>query len=65
VDLLILVSNSDHRLDQNFLRNMLSQSKMMFYDIPKCTHNNSKNILEVTSIVINATTGDRLRQPTM
>jgi hypothetical protein len=52
VDLVILVSNSDQRLDQNVLRNLFSQSEMMVYGIQKCTHTRSKKILAVASIVI-------------
>jgi hypothetical protein len=47
-----LVSNSDQRLNQKVLRNLLSQSKMVIYGNPKWTHNRSKNILVVSSIVI-------------
>jgi hypothetical protein len=42
-----LVSNRDQRLDQKVLRNLLSQSKMMVYGIPKWTHTHSKKRLAV------------------
>jgi hypothetical protein len=45
-------SNSDQRLDQNVLRNLLSQSEMMVYGIPKWTHTHSNKILEVSADVI-------------
>jgi hypothetical protein len=44
VDLVSLVSNNDQRLDQNLLRNILSQFDMMFYGILKCAHTRPKNI---------------------
>jgi hypothetical protein len=52
VDFVSLVSNSDQRLDQNVLRNLLSRSEIMVYGIPKWTHTRSKKSLEVYSIVI-------------
>jgi hypothetical protein len=52
VDLLSLVFNSDWRLDQNVIRNMLSRSNTMVYGISKCTHTHSKKSLAVASIVI-------------
>jgi hypothetical protein len=52
MDLVSLVSNSDHRLDQDVLRNRLSQSEMMVCGILKCTHTHLKKILAVASVVI-------------
>jgi hypothetical protein len=52
VDLVSLVSSSDQRLDQNQLRNRLSQSKIMVCGIPKCTHTRSKKSLAVASAVM-------------
>jgi hypothetical protein len=52
VDLVSLVSNSDHRLDQNVLRNLLSQSEMMVCGIPKWTHTHSKKSLKVSTTMI-------------
>ena len=52
MDLVSLVSNIDQRLDQNVLRNLLSQYKMIDCGIPKCTHTRSKKSLAVASIVI-------------
>ena len=52
MDLVSLVSNIDQRLDQNVLRNLLSQSDMIDCGIPKCTHNCSKKSLAVASAVI-------------
>ena len=52
VDLVSLVYNIDQRLDQNVLRNLLSQSDMIYFGIPKCTHTHSKNSLAVASAVI-------------
>jgi hypothetical protein len=52
VDLVILVSNSDQRLDQNVLRNLLSQSDMMVCGVPKWTHTHSKKSLEIYSSLI-------------
>jgi hypothetical protein len=52
VDLVSLMSNSDQRLDQNVLRNMLYRSEMMVCGIPKWTHTRSKNILAVSIAVI-------------
>jgi hypothetical protein len=52
VDLVSLVSSCDQRLNQNVLRNRLSQYEMMFCGIPKCTHTRSKKRLEVTSVVM-------------
>jgi hypothetical protein len=52
VDFVSLVSNSDQRLDQNVLRNLLSRSEMMVCGIPKWTHTRSKKILVVSAIVI-------------
>ena len=50
--MLSLVSNIDQRLDQNVLRDLLSQYDMIDYGIPKCTHTHSKKSLAVASIVI-------------
>jgi hypothetical protein len=47
-----LVSSIDQRLDQNVLRNLLSQSEMIDCGIPKCTHTHSKKSLGVASAVI-------------
>jgi hypothetical protein len=52
VDLMRLVSNSDHRLTQNVLRNRISQSEIMVYGIPKCTYTHSKKSLVVASVVM-------------
>ena len=52
MDFVSLVSSIDHRLDQNVLRNLLSQSEIIDCGIPKCTHTRSKNILAVDSAVI-------------
>jgi hypothetical protein len=52
VDLVRLVSNSDQRLDQNVLRNLLSQSKMMVCGIQKWTHTRSKKSLAVSVTMI-------------
>jgi hypothetical protein len=52
VDLVSLVSNSDQRLDQNVLRNRLSQFGIMFCGIPKCTHTHSKKSLIVAFAVM-------------
>ena len=52
VDLVSLVSNIDQRLDKKVLRNLLSRSKMIYYEIPKCTHTRSKKILAVDSTMI-------------
>jgi hypothetical protein len=52
VDLVSLVSNSDQRLDQNVLRNMLSRSKMMVSGILKWTHTHSKKSLVVSAAVM-------------
>ena len=38
VDLVSLVSSIDQRLDQNLLRNLLSQYEIMDCGIGKCTH---------------------------
>ena len=47
-----LVSSIDHRLDQNVLRNLLSQYEMIECGIPKCTHTHSKKSLVMASVVI-------------
>jgi hypothetical protein len=52
MNLMSLVSNSDHRLDQNVLRNQLSRSKTMACEIPKCTQTRSKKSLVVASVVM-------------
>jgi hypothetical protein len=52
VDLVSLVSNNDHRLDQNILRNWPSRSKIMVCGIPKYTHTHSKKSLTVTYVVM-------------
>ena len=52
VDLVSLVSNIGQALDKNVLRNLLSQSEMIDYGIPKCTHTCSKKSLAVASAVI-------------
>jgi hypothetical protein len=36
MDLVRLVSSSDHRIDQNVLRNQMSQFETMVCGIPKC-----------------------------
>jgi hypothetical protein len=52
VDLVSLVSNINQRLDKNVLTNLFSQSEMIDYGIPKCTHSRSKKSLVVASAVI-------------
>jgi hypothetical protein len=52
VDLLILVSNSDQRLDQNVLRNLMSWSNMMVFGIQKWNYTPSKKSLAVFPAVI-------------
>jgi hypothetical protein len=52
VDLVSLVSNSDQRLNQNVLRNLLSHSKMMVCGVPKWTHTRSKKSLVVSATVM-------------
>jgi hypothetical protein len=52
MDLVSLVSSSDQRLDQNVLRNRLSQSETMVCGIPKCTQTHSKKSLAVASVVM-------------
>jgi hypothetical protein len=47
VDLVRLVFNSDRRLDQNVLRNLLYRYEVMVCGIPKWTHTCSKKILVV------------------
>jgi hypothetical protein len=47
VDLVRFVSRSDQRLDQNVLRNRLSQSMIKVCAIPKCTDTLSKKSLAV------------------
>jgi hypothetical protein len=51
VDLVSLVSNNDQRLNQNVLKNLLSQSYMMVCGIPKWTHTRSKKSLVVFVVV--------------
>jgi hypothetical protein len=52
MDLVSLVSNNNQRLDQNVLRNQLSQSETMVCGIPKFTKIHSKKSLEVASTMI-------------
>jgi hypothetical protein len=52
MDLVSLVSNSDQRLNQNVLRDMLSRSEMMVCGIPKWNHTRSKNIFVVYVVVM-------------
>jgi hypothetical protein len=52
VDLVSLVSNSDQRLNQNVLRNLLYVSEIMVFGIPKWTHNHLKKILVISVILI-------------
>ena len=52
MELVRLVSSIDQRLDQNFLRNLLSQYKMIEFGIPKHIHTHSKKSLVVASAVI-------------
>ena len=52
MELVSLVSKIDQRLDQNVLRNLLSQSDMIDCGIPKCTHTHSTKSLAVASNVI-------------
>ena len=52
MDFVSLVSSIDHKLDQNVLRNLLSQSEIIDCGIPKCTHTRSKKSLAVASAVI-------------
>ena len=47
MELVSLASSIDQRLNQNVLRNLLSQSKMIDRGIPKCTHTHSKKSLVV------------------
>ena len=47
-----LVSNSDQRIDQNVLKNMMFGNDMMFYGIIKCTHTRLMKKLAVDSSVI-------------
>jgi hypothetical protein len=52
VDLVSLVSNSDQRLNQNVMRNRLSQLETMVCGIHKCTQTHSKKSLGVASVVM-------------
>ena len=52
MDLVSLVSNIDWSLGQNVLRILLSQSDMIDYGIPNCTHTRSNKSLVVASAVI-------------
>jgi hypothetical protein len=52
VDLVSFVSNSDQRLDQNVLRNILSQSVKMVCEIPRCTQTRSNKILAMDYAMI-------------
>jgi hypothetical protein len=52
MDLVILVSSIDQRLEQNVLKNLLSRSEMIDCGIPKCTHTHSKKSLAVAYAVI-------------
>ena len=52
MELVSLVSSINQRLDQNVLRNLLSQSEMIDSGIPKCTHTHSKKSITVASAVI-------------
>ena len=52
MDFVSLVSSIDHSLDHNVLRNLLSQSEIIDYGIPKCTHTHSKKSLVVDYAVI-------------
>jgi hypothetical protein len=52
VDLVILVSSSEQRLDENVLRNQISLSERMVYGSPKFTQTHSKKILAVASLVM-------------
>jgi len=52
VDLVSLVSRIDERLDENVLRNLLSQSNIIDYGIPKCTHTCLKKSLVVACTMI-------------
>jgi hypothetical protein len=52
MDLVSLVSNSDQRLDQNVLGNLLSRLEMMFCGIPKWTDTHSKKSLAISVTVM-------------
>ena len=52
MELVILVSSIDQRLDQNVLRNLLSQFEMIDCGIPKCTHTHSNKSFVVAFAVI-------------
>jgi hypothetical protein len=52
VDLVSLVSNSDQILDQNVLRNFLSQSEVMVYGFSKWTNTPSRKSLAVSSAMM-------------
>jgi hypothetical protein len=52
MDLLSLVSSSDQRLDQNVMRNRLSQYETIVLWIPKCTQIRSKKSLAVAFAVM-------------
>lgn len=52
VDLVSLVSISDHRIDQNVPKNLLSRFEMVVYGSPKLTHTHSKKRLTVASMVM-------------
>jgi hypothetical protein len=60
MDLLSLVSSSDQRLDQNVLRNQLSQYETMVCGIPKCTQSHSKKILVVAFAVMLILQADKI-----
>jgi hypothetical protein len=47
VDLESLVSNSDERLNQNVLRNLLSRSEVMVCGIQKWTHTHLKKSMAI------------------
>jgi hypothetical protein len=52
MDLVSLVSNPDQRLDQNVLRNRMSQFETMVCGIPKFTHTRSNKRLVVAYVVM-------------
>jgi hypothetical protein len=52
MDLVILVSNKDQRINQTMLKNMLPRYDMMVCGILKCTYTHSKKSLEVSSATI-------------
>lgn len=52
VYLVRLISNIEQKLNQNVLRNMLSQFEIMDCGIPKCTYTRSKKSLTIAFVAI-------------